>query len=129
MKRLCILLVPLLIILPAGCGSLMSAAMPIDIPNPFADEKGINTDVAIGQNVSTVKKKQVLAVEVADIGRDNSIKNNTATTMTNNYTNVNWWLIAILCIAVGMVIPTRGQYMQNKLLKEQLSYEREREKS
>lgn len=106
----------------------MSAALP-NIPNPFVEEKGINTDVAIGQNVSTVKKKQVLAVEVADIGRDNSIKSNNATTMTNNYTNVNWWLIAILCIAVGMVIPTRGQYMQNKLLKEQLSYEREREKS
>ena len=56
----------------------------------------------------------------------NSTKYNKASEMTNNYTNINWWLIGLIILLAGMAIPTRSQNRQIKELKESLEYERAR---
>lgn len=126
MNKVKLVLAVLLVLNLGSCSSLLSSALPI--PNPLEADKGINTDVAIGQNVTTTKKKQLIEVTVDDIGRDNSVSSNNATSMTNNYTNINWWLIAVLIFLGGLVIPSRGQYKMNQKLREDLEYERNKER-
>ncbi len=67
-----------------SCSSLLSSAIPIDELNPLKEEKGINTNVALGKNVEANNTKGLLNLDDIDIGRDNSIKSNNATRMTNN---------------------------------------------
>lgn len=108
---------------------LMSCSMlsPLPaIPNPLEADKGINTNVALGKNVEANNTKGLVTLDKIDIGRDNSNTSNNASSMTNNYTNINWWLIGILILLGGMAIPTRGQANRIKELKENLEYERAR---
>lgn len=101
-----------------GCSSLLGS-----LPNPLEPD-GINATVAVGKNVETKQSKQLIKVD--DIGRTNTNTSNNATSMTNNYTNVNWWLIGALVFLGGLAIPTRSQSRVIKGLQETLEYERDR---
>ena len=96
------------------------------LPNPLEADKGINTNVALGKNVEANNTKGLVTLDKIDIGRTNSNSSNNASSMTNNYTNINWWLIGLLILLGGMAIPTRGQANRIKELKENLEYERAR---
>ncbi len=107
--------------------SSCSALSVLDaIPNPLEDGKGINTNVAIGKNVEASNTKSLIALDRVDIGRSTLNSNQEATEITNNVTNINWLMIGALILLAGMAIPTRSQAKANKLLQENLDYERAR---
>lgn len=120
MKRAIIISMALLL---SSCSTLNPLS---SIPNPLDADKGINTNVALGKNVEANNTKGLVNLDKIDIGRNNSNSSNNASSMTNNYTNVNWWLIGLLILLGGMAIPTRGQANRIKELKENLEYERAR---
>lgn len=126
MKRVSIVMLALLL---TSCSLLTPLS---SLPNPLEADKGINTNVALGKNVEANNTKGLITLDKIDIGRDNSNSSNNASTldgdvsMTNNYTNINWWLIGLLILLGGMAIPTRGQANRIKELKENLEYERAR---
>jgi uncharacterized pyridoxal phosphate-containing UPF0001 family protein len=107
--------------------SSCSALSVLDaIPNPLEDGKGINTNVAIGKNVEASNTKSLIALDRVDIGQSTLNSNQEATEITNNVTNINWLMIGALILLAGMAIPTRSQAKANKLLQENLDYERAR---
>lgn len=107
--------------------SSCSALSVLDaIPNPLEDGKGINTNVAIGKNVEASNTKSLIALDRVDIGQSTLNSNQEATEITNNVTNINWLMIGALVLLAGMAIPTRSQAKANKLLQENLDYERAR---
>ena len=105
-----------------SCSSLLSSAIPL--PNPLEESKGINTNVALGQNVEANNTKGLITLDKLDIGRDNSNSNVKANEVIYNTSNASWWLVGLLCLMAGQAIPTRSQYKQIKLLKETLEHER-----
>lgn len=120
MKRVSIFMLALLL-------SSCSALSVLDaIPNPLEDGKGINTNVAIGKNVEASNTKSLIALDRVDIGQSNLDSNQKANEITNNVTNINWLMIGALILLAGMAIPTRSQAKANKLLQENLDYERAR---
>jgi uncharacterized pyridoxal phosphate-containing UPF0001 family protein len=120
MKRVSIFMLALLL-------SSCSALSVLDaIPNPLEDGKGINTNVAIGKNVEASNTKSLIALDRVDIGQSNLDSNQKANEITNNVTNINWLMIGALVLLAGMAIPTRSQAKANKLLQENLDYERAR---
>ena len=107
--------------------SSCSALSVLDaIPNPLEDGKGINTNVAMGKNVEASNTKSLIALDRVDIGQSNLNSNQKANEITNNVTNINWLMIGALVLLAGMAIPTRSQAKANKLLQENLDYERAR---
>ena len=120
MSKVTVLLIALL--LPA-CSALNPLSV---IPNPLEADKGINTNVALGKNVEANNTKGLITLDKIDIGRDNSNSSQTASSITNSYTNINWWLIGALVFLGGLAIPTRGQSKMIKQLEENLEYERAR---
>lgn len=120
MKRVGIFMLALLL-------SSCSALSVLDaIPNPLEDGKGVNTNVAMGENVEASNTKSLIALDRVDIGQSNLNSNQKASEITNNVTNINWLMIGALILLAGMAIPTRSQAKANKLLQENLDYERAR---
>ena len=103
------------------------------IPNPLEADKGINTNVAIGKDVSADNTKSLVNVKGVDKSKHETTTNQNANQMAINNSSMDrrmliliGSLILLIVLLAGMAIPTRGQANRIKELKENLDYERER---
>ncbi len=103
------------------------------IPNPLEADKGINTNVALGKDVSADNTKSLVNVKGVDKSQHETTTNQNANQMTINNSSLDrrmliliGCLILLIILFAGMAIPTRGQANRIKELRENLDYERQR---
>jgi hypothetical protein len=112
-----VLAVVILTIVLQGC-SLLSAISPVNIPDPFEQETGINTDVQLGKTNSLIKDKSLLK----NVDSSSNVTNNRFTAdkvdQISNYKDAPWLIIAF-ALAVGCAIPRLGDRKRIKRLREE----------
>jgi len=125
-----IVLIVLITLTISSCSALSTLS---SIPNPLGADKGINTNVALGKDVSADNTKSLINVKGVDRSQQETTTNQNANQITINNSSLDkrmlllvGGLITLIVLLAGMAIPTRGQANRIRELKENLEYERAR---